>query len=138
MGLEDVNVVRSEALWFSIGFLVLGVVSGLGTFFQTYMFNVAGVELTARLRGIIFAALTKQEMGYFDDTRNSVGALCARLAGDCASVQGATGTRLGSILLSLSCVIIGIIISLFFSWKMTLVSLISVPVVLASCYYESK
>jgi ATP-binding cassette subfamily B (MDR/TAP) protein 1 len=32
--------------------------------------------------------MLRQEVGWFDDERNSVGTLCARLSGDAASVQG--------------------------------------------------
>jgi hypothetical protein len=35
-----------------------------------------------------FTAILRQEVGWFDDERNSVGILCARLSGDAASVQG--------------------------------------------------
>lgn len=35
-----------------------------------------------------FRAMLKQEIGWFDDAVNGVGALCARLASDAAAVQG--------------------------------------------------
>lgn len=34
-----------------------------------------------------FAAMMRQEVGWFDDAKNSVGALSARLSGDAANVQ---------------------------------------------------
>lgn len=52
------------------------------------MLNIAGSRLTTRLRKMTFKAILSQEMGYFDDQDNSVGALSARLSGDCAGVQG--------------------------------------------------
>lgn len=55
---------------------------------QTHLFSLAGVRLTARLRVAAFSAILRQEVGWFDDERNSVGTLCARLSGDAASVQG--------------------------------------------------
>lgn len=79
---------RHEGFVYAMYFLALGVFTGLGTFYQTYMFNIAGVKLTTRLRTQVFEATMRQEMGWFDNTRNGVGILCARLAGDCASVQG--------------------------------------------------
>ena len=36
---------------------------------------------------MVFEAMLKQEMGWFDDERNAVGALSARLTGDAAGVQ---------------------------------------------------
>jgi hypothetical protein len=32
--------------------------------------------------------MLRQEIGWFDGEKNSVGTLCARLSGDAASVQG--------------------------------------------------
>lgn len=82
--------------------------------------------------------MMKQEMGWYDEAKNSIGALCVRLSGDCANVQGATGTRIGSILQAFSTIAIGVAISLFFSWKLTLVSMIAVPIVLSAVYFESR
>jgi ATP-binding cassette subfamily B (MDR/TAP) protein 1 len=53
-----------------------------------YLFGLAGVQLTARLRVAAFSAMLRQEIGWFDEEKNSVGTLCARLSGDAASVQG--------------------------------------------------
>lgn len=52
------------------------------------MFSISGEVLTSRLRKLSFAAMLKQEMGWFDESKNSVGALCSRLSGDAAAVQG--------------------------------------------------
>lgn len=35
-----------------------------------------------------FRSMLRQEIGWFDDPQNGVGALCARLAADAAAVQG--------------------------------------------------
>lgn len=78
---------------YSILFLVMGLVTGLGTFFQTYMFNIAGVRLTSRLRLETFKTMMKQEMAWFDSAKNSVGALCTRLSSDCSGVQGVSINR---------------------------------------------
>ena len=41
--------------------------------------------------------MMRQDMAYYDDHRNSTGALCVRLSTDASKVQGATGIRLGSV-----------------------------------------
>lgn len=138
LSLDDPDVVRKNANFYSILFLGLGVTTGISTFIQTYMFNFAGVKLTSRLRSLTFNAMMRQEMGWFDDARNAVGALCARLAGDCASVQGATGSRVGSIVQAGSVIFIGIGISLYYNWKMTLVASVSIPIVLISIVMEAR
>lgn len=85
---DDDEYVRSQSIYFSYMFLVIGIMAGLGSLIQTYTFNAAGVKMTSRLRKTTFRTLLKQEVAFFDDDNNSVGALCSRLAGDCAQVQG--------------------------------------------------
>jgi ATP-binding cassette, subfamily B (MDR/TAP), member 1 len=138
LSLGDPVEIQRNANFYSILFLALGVSTGLSTFIQTYMFNYAGVKLTSRLRTMTFNAMMSQEMGWFDDARNAVGALCARLAGDCASVQGATGSRIGSIVQAGSVIFIGIGISFYYNWKMTLVASVSIPIVLISIVMEAR
>jgi ATP-binding cassette subfamily B (MDR/TAP) protein 1 len=52
------------------------------------MFAVAGERLTNRMRNLAFGAMLRQEMAWFDQSINNTGALCARLSGDAAAIQG--------------------------------------------------
>ncbi|XP_068971412.1 multidrug resistance protein homolog 49 isoform X1 [Bombus flavifrons] len=138
LGLQDDEEVRNESVKFSILFLVVGVVTGVGTFLQMYMFGLAGVRMTARIRKMAFTAMLRQEMGWYDEDTNSVGALCARLSTDAGAVQGATGTRVGAILQALSTLVLGIGLSMYYTWKMTLVSVVSIPLVLGAVFFEAR
>ncbi|TKS67245.1 Bile salt export pump ATP-binding cassette sub-family B member 11 [Collichthys lucidus] len=53
-----------------------------------FAFAKSGELLTRRLRKLGFQAMLSQEVGWFDDTRNSPGALTTRLATDASMVQG--------------------------------------------------
>lgn len=53
-----------------------------------FSFCLAGEKLTLRMRKKAFEAMLHQEIGWYDRKENGVGALCAQLAGDAASVQG--------------------------------------------------
>lgn len=55
---------------------------------KIYSFGIAGEKLTERLRGLMFAAMLKMEVAWFDDRANGTGSLCARLSGDASAVQG--------------------------------------------------
>lgn len=56
--------------------------------FQGFAFAKSGELLTRRLRKLGFQAMLRQEIGWFDDPRNSPGALTTRLATDASMVQG--------------------------------------------------
>uniref|UniRef100_A0A1A9X3Q1 ABC-type xenobiotic transporter n=1 Tax=Glossina brevipalpis TaxID=37001 RepID=A0A1A9X3Q1_9MUSC len=138
MSSPDNAYVKSEATFLSYLFMTIGVVAGLGTFVQTFMFNTAGAKMTSRLRSDTFETLLKQEVAYFDHPTNSVGAICSRLAADCSNVQGATGTRIGMILQCLSTLVVGTIVAFVYSWNLTLVTIILVPFICLSIFLESR
>ncbi|XP_045453691.1 multidrug resistance protein homolog 49-like [Melitaea cinxia] len=135
---KDEVYVRNGTNIIAILFLLVGLYTGIGIFFQIFVFNVTGVRLTARLRVAAFRAMLKQEIGWFDDAVNGVGALCARLASDAAAVQGATGTRIGALMQATATILIGIIVSMYYTWEMTLVSLVSVPMVIVAVVLEGR
>jgi len=129
---------REEGNFYSLMFLVLGIVVGFAAFAQSFAFSVAGESLTSRLRGLSFQAILKQEIGFFDDEKNSVGSLCARLSGDAASVQGATGSRIGVVFQAASTMIASIVLSMIFEWKLGLTALSFVPLLLIATYFQAK
>ncbi|PZC77504.1 hypothetical protein B5X24_HaOG200315 [Helicoverpa armigera] len=134
----DNDWVRGQTNVIAVLFLLVGVYTGVGIFFQIFIFNLTGVRLTARLRVAAFESMLKQEIGWFDDARNGVGALSARLASDAAAVQGATGTRIGALMQATATIVIGIMLSMYYTWKMTLVSLVSVPMVIGAVVLEGR
>lgn len=112
-----------------------------------------------------FAALMRQECGWFDDDDHSSGALSARLTGDAANLQGVInclfyffsqsysnlpihtsvmltqqviGFPLSVILQSISTFVIGICISFTYSVKLTFVCLAAVPFSLLTVLLEAK
>ncbi|XP_012236010.1 multidrug resistance protein homolog 49 isoform X2 [Linepithema humile] len=138
LGLSDADEIVQRTVYYSILFIVVGIVTGVGTFLQMHMFGLSGVRMTTRIRKMAFAAILKQEMGWYDEDSNSVGALCARLSSDAGAVQGATGTRVGSVLQAFSTLVIGIGLSMYYTWKMTLVSVVSIPLVLGAVFFEAR
>ncbi|XP_043481652.1 multidrug resistance protein homolog 49-like isoform X1 [Leptopilina heterotoma] len=135
---RDEAMVHYRTVNYSILFILVGIFTGIGTFLQMYTFGLAGVRMTTRIRSMTFAAMLKQEMGWYDEDTNSVGALCARLSSDASAVQGATGSRIGAILQALSTLVLGIGISMYYTWKMTLVSVVSIPMVLGAVFFEAR
>ena len=59
---------------------------------QAYLFGVSGERLTMRIREMAFKAYLRQDMSFFDDHKNNVGALTTRLATDESAVQGVSST----------------------------------------------
>lgn len=121
---------REQSVYFSGLFLATGITAGIAIFLQISMFTVAGEYLTQRMRKLAFAAMLRQEMGWFDRPENSVGALLSRLAADASAIQGATGSRIGAILHAAFTLIISITTSLVLEWRLGLLGCVFVPLVL--------
>ncbi|XP_034839685.1 multidrug resistance protein homolog 49-like isoform X2 [Maniola hyperantus] len=134
--LESRGDIIYQADFYSGMFLVVAAVAGLSMFLQSTTFTNAGLKMTTRLRQQYFSALLKQEIGFFDKDTNTVGALCARLSGDAAEVQGATGLRIGLILQGTSSVVVGFIMAVCYNWKLTLVGTAFLPLMVGSIWLE--
>ncbi|XP_054826934.1 bile salt export pump isoform X2 [Eublepharis macularius] len=136
--ITDAKEQRTQIDNICVLFVLVGVVSFFTQFLQGYTFAKSGELLTRRMRKIGFQAMLGQEIGWFDDHRNSPGALTTRLATDASQVQGATGTQIGMIVSSLTNIGVAIIIAFYFSWKLTLVILCFLPFLALSGAMQSK
>ena len=67
--------------------VLLGFTVGVANLIMNYCLAKAGENLTLRLRQMSFAAMLRQEIGWFDDKKNQVGALTSRLATDASLVR---------------------------------------------------
>ncbi|KAK9877123.1 hypothetical protein WA026_016869 [Henosepilachna vigintioctopunctata] len=134
----DDESMRQGVIKYCYFFLGVGVVVGLATFGNIFCFSYAGEYLTYRLRSKLFKAMLRQEVGWYDRKENGVGALCAKLSGEAALVQGATGQRLGTIISSISTLVLAVGLSLYYSWKLGLVTMAFTPVMFLALFMQVK
>ncbi|KAK9524101.1 hypothetical protein VZT92_017968 [Zoarces viviparus] len=136
--ITDPAVQRKEIDGICMFFVMIGVVSFFTQMLQAYAFSKSGELLTRRLRRLGFHAMLGQEVGWFDDHRNSPGALTTRLATDASQVQGATGSQIGMIVNSLTNIGVAVLMSFVFSWKLTLLILCFLPFIALSGAFQAK
>lgn len=121
------------------GYLSL-VVVGLGFGCITFMTGQqgfcgwAGTNLTKRSRNSLFKAILRQEPGWFDFNENSTGILVSRLSLDCLSFRSVLGDRLSVLLMGMSSAAVGIGISFFLEWRLTLLAAALTPLTLGASY----
>ena len=94
----------------------------------------AGTNLTIRVRDLLFQSILKQEPGWFDFEENSTGVLVSRLSIGCTSFRSVLGDRLSVLLMGLSSAAVGLGVSFFLQWKLTLVAAALTPFTLGASY----
>ncbi|XP_071324542.1 ATP-dependent translocase ABCB1 [Trachinotus anak] len=135
---QDKEVVRQKSTFFSLMFVAIGGVSFVTMFLQGYCFGKSGEILTLKLRLGAFKSMMRQDLGWYDDPKNSVGALTTRLATDAAQVQGATGVRMATLAQNFSNMGTSVIISFVYGWELTLLILAVVPIMAVAGAAEMK
>ncbi|KAM6177947.1 bile salt export pump [Rhynchocyon petersi] len=136
--IPDKEEQRSQINGVCLLFVAMGVVSIFTQFLQGYTFAKSGELLTKRLRKFGFMAMLGQNIGWFDDLRNSPGALTTRLATDASQVQGAAGPQIGMIVNSFTNITVAMIIAFFFSWKLSLVIMCFFPFLALSGWIQTR
>ncbi|XP_060869944.1 ATP-dependent translocase ABCB1-like isoform X2 [Metopolophium dirhodum] len=130
------EALHREARFWSLMFVVLGIVSGLTIVCQTWLLTFASEKLMMRLRAMAFTNILRQSVGWFDNKDSSPGCLTTKLARDAPIVKAAGGMRAGQVMSSIVTLTIAICIALFYGWKLAIVLGISVPLIVGAGYQQ--
>lgn len=99
------------------------------TYFSTtktdYGFGTASENMNKRVRDSAFTSLLRQEISYFDS--HTVGSLTSQLSDDAALIHSFSGQSIRQLVMSLSSVLIGVIVSFIYMWPFALVALATLP-----------
>ncbi|KAF5799939.1 putative Type I protein exporter [Helianthus annuus] len=110
----------------------MGVVTVIANFLQHFYFGIMGEKMTERVRRMMFSAMLRNEVGWFDEEENSVDTLSMRLANDATFVRAAFSNRLSILVQDCSAVIVAIVIGMLLHWRLALVALATLPVLTLS------
>uniref|UniRef100_UPI00358F3F7A ATP-dependent translocase ABCB1-like isoform X3 n=1 Tax=Myxine glutinosa TaxID=7769 RepID=UPI00358F3F7A len=86
--ITDDNERKQQIMLYSLLYLALGVACFFTFFLQGFLFGHSGETLTQKLRYRGFQSMLRQDISWFDDPKNSTGALTTRLATDASDVKG--------------------------------------------------
>lgn len=129
---------RSKAKEYLGWFFALGIAAFFTVLCRITCFTYIGERLTRRLRKKSFESSLRQDMSYYDDTKNSVGRIATRLATDATLVKGITGDILGSVLEGCSALFAALVIAYLASWRLALVLTAIFPLLIAGSVFEFK
>lgn len=111
---------EKTAIW-CLAFFGLAIGAAICIFMQNFFFGIISGRMTMRVRSETFKHVMSLEVGFFDDKKNSVGAVSAKLASDAALLRAAICDRLAAIAMNISTLVAGYVIAMLGSWKVSLV-----------------
>ncbi|GBG27421.1 ABC transporter B family member 11 [Hondaea fermentalgiana] len=124
------DIISEEANFYVYFFIGLAVLTGIGYWAQFTYFGIIGERMTTRVRLELFRAALRQEIGFFDERKNSVGALTSKLASDASVVKASVTDRMGLAVMNSVTAISGIVIGFVFCWQLTLALVAMLPIII--------
>ncbi|KAF2323655.1 hypothetical protein GH714_036486 [Hevea brasiliensis] len=118
----------------SLALLGLGIGCILTMTGQQGFCGWAGTKLTMRVRNLLFRSILKQEPGWFDFDDNSTGVLVSKLSIDCISFRSVLGDRISVLLMGLCSAAVGLGVSFYLEWRLTLLATVLTPFTLGASY----
>ncbi|XP_060190921.1 ABC transporter B family member 9-like [Lycium barbarum] len=142
---ESHHELRKDSRFWSLMFVVIGIVVMIVSPLQSYAFGVAGAKLIQRIRSMTFAKLVYQEISWFDDPANSrmifwlvfEDETGARLSSDASTIRNMVGDALATIVQNVSTVVTGIVIAIIANWILALITLAIMPLLVVG-YIQIK
>ncbi|CAJ1931114.1 unnamed protein product [Sphenostylis stenocarpa] len=94
-------------------------------------FGIMGERLTLRVREMMFSAILKNEIGWFDDTNNTSSMLSSQLETDATLLRTIVVDRSTILLQNIGLVVASFIIAFILNWRITLIVIATYPFVIS-------
>ncbi|RAL51234.1 hypothetical protein DM860_010736 [Cuscuta australis] len=130
--IDDKNHLENEVNKRCLIITCMGIVTVIANFLQHFYFGIMGEKMTERVRRMMFSAMLRNEVGWFDEEENSADNLSMRLANDATFVRAAFSNRLSIFIQDSAAVFVAVLIGMILQWQLALVALATLPVLVIS------
>ncbi|MCO5563019.1 hypothetical protein L7F22_016655 [Adiantum nelumboides] len=121
---------------------MLFIGAGTATLFffvmEHYFFGLMGENVTFRVRHLMFSAILRYEVGWFEDEKNSSSLVASRLASDALMVKAAVGDLLCTLSHNLSLITTAFIVAFLLQWRIALVMISTFPFIVTSAVAQRQ
>ncbi|PWN25584.1 putative Leptomycin B resistance protein pmd1 [Jaminaea rosea] len=117
---------------------IIAILASMAIVFQTGSLMLAASILMEKLRKMTLRAYLRADCAFFDQDGVSSGTLTNALADNAQKINGLVGVTLGTVLQSISTLIVGFIIALAYGWKLALVCIACTPLTLSAGFVRLK
>lgn len=124
--------VDRAAIILAVAFVVQGVAGAL----RYWLFTAAGERIVLNLRLKIFDALMAHDIAFFDERRT--GELLSRISSDAAVLQNTVSVNVSMMLRNALTAIGGLVLLSITSWRLTILMVVTIPVVVLGALFFGK
>lgn len=112
---------------FKITYGWMGVIAAtmIGNMLLFFGFGKASEKMNKRVRDAAFIALVRQEISFFD--KRTVGSITSQLQDDAAMIHSFSGEPIRTLIMNLSSVLVGLIVSFVYMWPFAALTLAILP-----------
>lgn len=122
--------------WIALAFFVTKLLQFVVAYFQTVLLETVGQRVMYDLRSELYEKLQRQEVAYFD--RNPVGRIMTRLTSDVDALNELFTSGVIELLGDVVVIFAVVVIMLAMDWRLTLVTLVTVPMLFAATGWFRK
>lgn len=127
---------RHESNLNALYFFIISILATFAIGIQNgNMIRASGI-LMERLRSLSLIALLRCDVSHFDEETNTSGSLTASLAENSQRINGLVGVTLGTIIQSISTLVIGWIIAISYGWRLALPMIATSPLTLSAGFFR--
>ena len=121
------KTVKDDGLLWGLMFLVVAFVNGISLFFKIWKLETIGSVITSKMRKLIIDKYLHLHIGFFDEDENAPGSLLTRLSIDTTQLNTLVLSVVGDLVGTLGTAAVGLGLSFYFSWRLTLISICFLP-----------
>ncbi|KAK9367914.1 P-loop containing nucleoside triphosphate hydrolase protein [Lipomyces kononenkoae] len=130
--LPDVDRMNQRLLKDVIIYLIMGAIELIFPIMAVGLFTYSGQRLVRRIRMRTLRQITRQDIGFFDKTENTSGALTFAISRDSGAIEGLSGVTFGQVVSSLIMIFGGLGVGLVVAVKLAAVTSPCVPLLLVA------
>lgn len=134
----DYDVVRDSAKKWCLYMFLVAVAALITGTLQKLMFGILGENIAKKMREELYKSFLSKHQGWFDIRSHSPGSLSSSLATDAQVVNGAATEGVAIQIESTCSLLAGIIIGFYYSWRVSLVCLATVPFMVVASVIQAK
>ena len=129
---DNISILNSSTNLFGTIYSINSFLIQILLFLKLYFLSVISSFLTSNLRKMILKKYLELDLSFYDKIENSPGALLSKLSIDTIQLNSIFQMVIGDLFHCFGALISGLILSIYYDWRLTIVSFFFIPFIITS------